>query len=158
MIEVPVLEDDIPKRDFIPMLEKEASDFMAELLHLEIPPSPDRLNVPVIETEIKQAVAQQNASYLEIFIRESCFAVDGSTILWKEFYEKFRESVDLAHHQCGLSLRLVKDYLSSFLKVDFMKLEGIGILLTSHGILCLRARILIPHVQSMFYKTAISWS
>lgn len=99
MVEVPPLnpEDMIPKKDMIPQLEKEAPDFLAEVLNLEIPAPADRLNIPVIETEIKQAVAVGNASFVEVFIRENCFHVDGASIKWSEFYEKFAEWLDPAY-------------------------------------------------------------
>lgn len=81
--------DKIPKRDFIPLLEKEAPDFVAELLKLEIPASNDRLFVPVIETEDKKAIQALNRSPLELFIEENCFEVPGELIKFSDFYDMF---------------------------------------------------------------------
>ena len=50
----------IPKKKLIPLLEKEASDFLADIMNLELPPSNDRLNVPVIETDDKVMLQRLN--------------------------------------------------------------------------------------------------
>jgi len=99
MVEVPTLNPGqmIPKKDMLPQLEREAPDFLCELLNLEIPPPADRLNVPVIETEIKTAAAIANESFLEVFIREHCFHVTGQMIKWSEFYERFAAWLDPAY-------------------------------------------------------------
>ncbi len=96
MLYVPDLEPEklIPKRLLIPMLEREAPDFMSEIMHLELPPSPDRLNIPVILTQDKATAERANQTFLELFIEECCYAVDGSMILWSEFYERFQNWID----------------------------------------------------------------
>ncbi len=83
------------KKDMIPLLQKEAPDFMAEIMDLEIPASGgDRLNIPVIATEEKIAVEASNRSLLEIFIHEECFHVTGRMIKYSEFYDKFSKWID----------------------------------------------------------------
>ena len=84
----------IPKKILIPQLEKEAPDFMAELLNLEIPPSNDRLNVPVIETDEKSQLAAMNQSELERFLVEVCHSVPGEKIKFSELCERFHEWLD----------------------------------------------------------------
>ncbi len=82
--------DIIPPPKLTAMLTNEAPDFLAHILRLEIPPSNDRLALPVIETEDKREVQSANLSVVELFIQEECHHVDGETILWSEFYSKFQ--------------------------------------------------------------------
>jgi hypothetical protein len=87
-------EDLIPKEALLEMLRKEASDFLAEVLGLEIPPSGDRLNLPVIVTGEKLNAQRFNETRLESFLSERCFGVDGRMIRLGEFVEKFHEWLD----------------------------------------------------------------
>jgi len=84
----------IPKKNLIPLLEQEAPDFLTAVLNLELPPSNDRLNIPVLETEDKKILQQLNESDLERFIRESCDSIFGSVIKQSEFYELFMAWID----------------------------------------------------------------
>lgn len=84
----------IPKRQMITMLEKEAPDFLAHVLKLEIPASNDRLNVPVITTTEKQTAARNNESLLESFIADNCYHVIGEMISISEFSAVFHQWVD----------------------------------------------------------------
>jgi hypothetical protein len=84
----------IPKKLLIPMLEKEAPDFLADIIKLEIPPSNDRLNVPVIVTEDKQLAQQLNQTDLERFIEEKCVYATGRWIKFSDLFQKFNEWVD----------------------------------------------------------------
>lgn len=92
MIRVELLDDIdiIPQNKLIEMLRAEGPDFLAHILRLEIPPSGDRLLVPVIETSDKQIVQSANESVVEQYIREACHVVDGETILWTDFYQAFQ--------------------------------------------------------------------
>jgi len=96
MICVPELDpiEMIPKKDLMPRLEQEAPDFMAELLALELPPSNDRLNVPVIVTEEKLNTQRANRTQLEIFIEECTHHVTGKYIKWSELYDRFVQWLD----------------------------------------------------------------
>lgn len=87
-------EEKIPKRDIFPLLEKEAPDFLAEILSIELPMSNDRLAIPVIVTEQKLLAEKANQTLLEMFIEEKCFHVTGKIIEFAEFYDRFRESID----------------------------------------------------------------
>lgn len=93
VIEVPPLaiEEIIPKKHLEVLLQKEAPDFMGEMLKLEIPESNDRLNVPVIETAQKSSAQQSNMSTLDLFVHEHCHYVPGSMILLKDFVGRFHE-------------------------------------------------------------------
>ncbi len=79
----------IRKQELLKNLEKEAPDFLAEILKLEIPPSNDRLNVPVIATEEKRALQQINRSALQIFLADCCHSVSGESLKFSELYEAF---------------------------------------------------------------------
>lgn len=94
MIFVDSLEEIIPKKQIIPLLEAEAPDFVAEILGLELPISPDRLGIPVIATEDKIAAEYSSQSPLELFIEEKTFRVQGHMIRFGEFYERFLEFLD----------------------------------------------------------------
>jgi hypothetical protein len=88
------LIDKIPKRKLIPLLLNEASDFLAELLNIEIPDSNDRLSVPVIETEDKMSIQKMNQTPLENFTEQYCIEAPGYAIKFSDFYDRFREWVD----------------------------------------------------------------
>lgn len=101
MIKVPQIPDSelIPKRQFIALLEKEASDFMAAVTTLEIPASGDRLNLPTISTEDKLTAEKANQTSLELFLDENAYHVDGSMITIADFYDQFRDWLDPSQMQ-----------------------------------------------------------
>lgn len=86
----------IPKKMMIPMLEAEAPDFLAELLSLELPPSNDRLNVPVINTSEKAQAELANQTPLQTYLAERTHYVPGRMILFGELFERFLEAADPA--------------------------------------------------------------
>ena len=96
MVHVDNLEPEqlIPKKELIPQLEKEAPDFLAEILNLEIPPSNDRLNVPALATDDKRIVENLNKTQLQLFIEDRCREVPGCMIKVSEFFDQFREWLD----------------------------------------------------------------
>lgn len=88
------LEEEIPKRKLFADLEKEAPDFVSALLHLELPRSVSRLNVPVIITGDKQMIQESNETHIQTFLRERTFPVSGEMVLVKELYSEFLEWLD----------------------------------------------------------------
>lgn len=84
----------VPKSKLIAQLEKEAPDFLTEILSIELPASKDRLNIPVIATGEKFAVEQLSLTALEEFLQEQCKFVSGSTIQFSTFYEQFIKFAD----------------------------------------------------------------
>ena len=90
---VPALDpiDLIPKKRMIPMLEKEAPDFLAEILQLELPESNDRLNVPALLTEDKAMAQELNQTDFEFFIAERCRPAEGHMIKLSDLHQKFQE-------------------------------------------------------------------
>lgn len=99
----------IPKRDLIDLLEKEAPDFLAEILALEIPPSNDRLNVPVLETEDKIMVSQLNQTDLERFLNEKTQQVNGRRIKFGDFVTKFHEFLDMGELDKWSKIRIGRE-------------------------------------------------
>jgi hypothetical protein len=98
MLHVEGLQPDelIPKRQILILLEKEAPDFLAEILDLEIPESGDRLNIPAIETPDKLDASEANLNDFEAFLRECCYHVTGKSIKFRTLYERFMEWEGLA--------------------------------------------------------------
>lgn len=80
----------IPKDDLKILLTKEAPDFLASILALEIPKSNDRLAIPIIGTADKKRLEEKNLSLIEQFITEECKEVPGHMVPSLEFYEKFK--------------------------------------------------------------------
>jgi len=93
MVNVPPLKSEmkIPKKDLIKLLEKEAPDFLASIIKLELPSSGDRLNLPIIVTEDKKEAQSVNQTDLETFIEDKCFPIVGQRILFSTFYDAFTE-------------------------------------------------------------------
>lgn len=81
----------IPKYKFEAMLKKEASDFLGELISLELPEPIDRLYIPVLETQEKSLAQKSNMTHLELFLSERYTYVEGHCILMKEFAEEFHD-------------------------------------------------------------------
>jgi hypothetical protein len=96
MIHVPVLDmmDMIPRNQLHQQLKQEAPDFLADILQVEIPLSNDRLNVPIVESDIKKLTAESNRSSLEIFLDEVCYDAPGESILVANLFGRFQEWLD----------------------------------------------------------------
>jgi phage/plasmid-associated DNA primase len=84
----------IPWKKMRLLLEKEAPDFLASVLNLQLPESPDRFHIPPIETEEKKIVADLNRSPLERFLDERCKQAPGHMITFMEFHARFMEWIE----------------------------------------------------------------
>lgn len=84
-------EEKIPKPEFRERLKREAPHFLSQLLNIEVPPSGDRLRIPVITSADKEALAQSNRTSLEEFIELFVHEVHGEIMNFAEFHEKFVE-------------------------------------------------------------------
>lgn len=82
-------ETQIPKRFLMEKLMKEAPDFLAEILRLEIPYSNDRLNIPIINTADKVEASDATKNAVDLFIEEQCYWNPGRSVPMGVFYEKF---------------------------------------------------------------------
>ncbi|MFX1512755.1 MAG: primase-helicase family protein [Promethearchaeota archaeon] len=96
MIQVNELEpiDRIPKSTLFGLLTREAPAFLATLLKLEIPPCNDRLNIPVITTELKQRVEQDNRSLFDVFLDEKTHYAPGESIKYNDLFAHFSNWLD----------------------------------------------------------------
>jgi len=88
------LKDIIPRNQFYKALEKEASDFLTEVLSIEVPESIERLRIPVINTEEKLRIQEMSQSELEEFIQENCFYIEGAMLKFSEFFDRFQAWLD----------------------------------------------------------------
>jgi hypothetical protein len=127
-------EEMIGKRTLMEGLRKEAPDFLASLLLLEIPEIKDRLIMPVIKTEDKIQAEQNNRSLLEQFIEEQCFEVPGAIIKADDFVAQMQlwlDATDRAYwtkNQIGRQLhsrfprgRTSKDMATHYGNITFNK-------------------------------------
>ena len=113
--------DLIPKKELLRKLEKEAPAFLNEVLHLELPPSNDRLNIPVIETEDKKAMSERNESLLDTFISEYCAHEDGSRIKFSDFFEEYVKWLDPEDAGHWTKIRVGKEIPPQILKARLAK-------------------------------------
>jgi hypothetical protein len=104
----------IPKKRLMPLLEKEASDFLSALLHLDLPPSNDRLNIPVIETEDKLMLQKLNETPLERFLTDETIIKNGQKLKFSEFYDRFQESLDITEQQAWSKIRTRRELPTSY--------------------------------------------
>jgi hypothetical protein len=109
-------EELIPKKAILPKLEKEAPDFMASLIHLELPSSYDRLNLPVICTSEKEIVQRQNLTSLQEFIDEKCTYIPGHMISIADFFEEFIRWIDPSEAHEWTKIRLGRELPPRFPK------------------------------------------
>lgn len=106
----------IPKENLIKFLKDEASDFLAEILALELPSSNDRLNIPPVETEEKRVAMRVNRNALQVFLQESCHYVPGATTTVKEFYETFIMNLEPTEISRWTKIRIGKEMPSEYPK------------------------------------------
>jgi hypothetical protein len=92
VIRVPPIDpiDMKPKQQLMDDLEKQAPDFLRMLLDTEIPDSKSRLKVVCLSSAEKLALEDRNKSPLQKFIEEHCHQVNGSTVDYGEFYDRFK--------------------------------------------------------------------
>jgi hypothetical protein len=84
----------IAKGRLMQLLEKEASDFLGDIMSIELPRVDERLGVPVIETQVKKQTARTNMTPLQLFIDERCFKVEGASVRFAEFYQQYQAWLD----------------------------------------------------------------
>jgi hypothetical protein len=94
MIRVPPLTTIIPKLELMSRLKKEAPDFLAAVLALELPITNSRLAVPAVETEEKKRAMEKNRTLLEQFISEMVYEIPGHMISAEDFHNQFQLWLD----------------------------------------------------------------
>ena len=90
VIEVPVLEKEIPKIYFLSMLEEEVPAFLYEILHFELPEPEGRLNLPCLQTDVKREIIEDNFNPLERFMEDRTKICMGHLIGFNEFHAIFQ--------------------------------------------------------------------
>lgn len=91
MIYVPEVEELIPKRELISLLEKEAENFLATLMKIELPEPNDRLNIPVLSNSDKLEAEAANMNDVEAFFDEKCVEAPGYKIKYSDVFDRFQE-------------------------------------------------------------------
>ena len=93
-VNVPSLEEEIPKERLLELLTKEAPAFMRTIVDMDIPEAIGRLMVPVIETRGKAEAVIGNMDPFERFLDDRCFRIPGGCIKLSEFKEKFWKDIE----------------------------------------------------------------
>jgi hypothetical protein len=104
------------KRNLVTKLKKEAPDFLGELIKLEIPESPDRLGVPIIETMYKEEIQKRNRTPLEIFIDEECYFTPGNIVNFNDFYSRFASTLDASEIGYWTKIKVGKNIPKPYVK------------------------------------------
>jgi hypothetical protein len=91
---VPSLEEEIPRDEFLTLLKKEAPHFMRTLFDWELQPPAGRLMLPLIETQGKMDAAEVSMNPLEQFVAHECHRVAGSAVTMKDFKAKFYSTLE----------------------------------------------------------------
>lgn len=81
----------ITKSILLAKLKKQAPDFLAHILRIDLPEPDDRLNIPVIATEEKKQAQAANRTILEEFLSECTFSVDGEMVKMSEIHDRLIE-------------------------------------------------------------------
>lgn len=117
-IEVPDLRptERIPRHVMDERLEKEAPDFLAALLNLELPATNSRLNIPCLSTEAKTQAEQSNKTQAEIFYEERCREAPGCAIQLGSLFDRFREWLDPLDRQTWGKQKFIRETPSWTLK------------------------------------------
>lgn len=87
------LVEEIPKPALMQALESEAPHFMATLMDATYPSSGTRLRLPILDTAGKEQAADANRDPLEEFLAETCHYVPGAKVPYKEFSDRFFETL-----------------------------------------------------------------
>ncbi len=84
-------EQRIPKPAMEAFLDQEAPHFLHTIMHMELPPTLDRLRLPVVTTSSKRQAEEDNQTYLEQFIAESCQPTPDNHTRFSEFFDRFQQ-------------------------------------------------------------------
>ena len=99
VVEVPELEKDIPKERFLGYLEDELPALLYDIVHYELPEPEGRLQLPTLNTNVKEIIIEESFNELEQFIKERIYPNPGHMISFSEVYQMF--SMWLAQNSPG---------------------------------------------------------
>jgi hypothetical protein len=94
MVCVPQLDYIIPRGELTALLEKEAQDFLATILNLDLPRTNDRLGIPVLNTSEKLGIQSVNKPTISAFLETATRPCDGAMIPFSALFEKFIDWID----------------------------------------------------------------
>ena len=116
VIHVPDLPPDteIAKPLLLEKLIEEAPHFMYSLMNLELPKVTSRLRLPVVATENKRRSQESNQNALEAFLAESCHEAPAALMLFKDFFDKFWESLTVNEKDEWTKQRVIRSLPSQF--------------------------------------------
>lgn len=83
----------IPKKVMMSRLEKEAPNFLATILDIEIPNSGDRLALPILNTNDKCAIQDNNKTVIQSFAEDHCKAQKGARVPFVDVYNTFVQTL-----------------------------------------------------------------
>jgi hypothetical protein len=111
MIFVPPLVEgeEIPRDDLHAFLRQEASYFLRTLLELPLPSTDGRLRIPIVTTANKTRVQETRRDMLAQFVSTVCYSVNGSSIPFVEFSEKFMKWLPGEEHGLWSASRLGRE-------------------------------------------------
>lgn len=89
LIEVNKIEQELPKPLLLQKLDSEAPAFISTVFDFELPPSPVRLRIPILETKAKETQETVNRSPVMDFMEEHALNISGAYCTFEEFYVKF---------------------------------------------------------------------
>jgi hypothetical protein len=84
-------EKRIGKAEIMARLSTESSNFLAEILNIEIPKINDRLSIPVIVTQDKLQVAENNLDIISNFYLSEMCLMPGAMVNANDAYHRFVE-------------------------------------------------------------------
>ena len=113
--------DMINKVELFSRLKKEAPDFLQAITTLEIPPSNDRLRVPVVETGEKLTAQENSRNDLEAFMAIHCKYSPGYSILFSEFFDKYQAQLDPQELHKWSKISVGKNITVPFIKARIKK-------------------------------------
>lgn len=117
MTEVPRITEEIPELVLKKHLEEEAPFFLRTLLDMELPPVQGRLRIPVVDTDIKRETQDANKSPVIQFVEENIHKVPGEAIKFKDFFQRFVESISGRNLDVWSNRRRVKSHLPEWMDV-----------------------------------------
>lgn len=100
----------IPKRDLWTMLQKEAPDFLAQLLSLDIPDSKDRLMLPVIRTQDKEAAEHASMDDVQRFVLERMKRIPGALVKQDDAFNAFLDWIGVEERHNWTKVKFVKAF------------------------------------------------
>lgn len=118
MICVPPIDpmDLIPKKRLMDLLDKEAPDFLAAMLNLDLPITNDRLSIPALDTDDKTMAQSSSKTDLERFIDDNTILMDGRKIKFADFYDKFIKTIDATEWAKWSKIRVSKEIPITIIK------------------------------------------